>query len=119
MTSKRLIVAGIAALLAGTAAGEGRQRSLPEWAPPVPIKTVEPKISPLLYAGGVAVFAVTVEPDGSVSDIRTVTAAPGITEPAAEAVRQWRFRPARSSGGAVRAATTVAVQVVLVRTGAP
>jgi TonB family protein len=84
---------------------------------PVPRTTVDAAISPMVYQGGTVVLRVRVNADGSVAAIDPVKPVPALTEPVVAAVRQWQFTPARRNGVVTAATTTVAVQIVLVRTG--
>ena len=54
-----------------------------------------------------------------VTDIAVLNTAPALTEPVVDAVRQWRFSPARLEGTPVAARMTVAVYVALQRNVAP
>ncbi len=83
---------------------------------PIPETTVDASIPPTVYQGGTVVARVMVRADGSVSGVVVIKPFPALTDPVVAAVRQWRFRPARRNGRAVDATTTVAVQVVIVRT---
>ena len=78
---------------------------------PIPISTVEPVISPLVYAGGMVATRVKVAADGSVMDVEVLTAFPALTDPVVNAVRQWRFTPATRDGKAVEGVAIVAVQI--------
>ena len=83
---------------------------------PIPETTVDASIPPTVYQGGTVVARVMVRADGSVSGVVVIKPFPALTDPVVAALRQWRFRPARRNGRAVDATTTVAVQVVIVRT---
>jgi TonB family protein len=82
---------------------------------PVPISTVEPVVSPLVYSGGFVVTRVRVAPDGSVAQVEVLSPFPALTEPVEAAVRQWRFTPATRDGRAVEGCVVVAVQISLNR----
>ena len=86
---------------------------------PQPASTVDPLIAPTVYQGGTVVLRVGVTESGAVDGISVITSAPALTEPVVEAVRQWRFSPARLDGRPVAARTTVAVFVALQRNVAP
>ena len=60
---------------------------------------------------------VTVGPTGAVEEVRAIMGLPlGLTEAAAEAVRQWSYEPVRADGAP---ATVVYVQVVDFRVREP
>ena len=51
---------------------------------------------------GTVILQVIIQPDGTVSDIKTLRAqSMGLTEAAIAAVRQWRYQPAKLDGAAV------------------
>lgn len=82
---------------------------------PVPIRTVEPVISPLVYSGGTVVAQVFVDATGRVSDVRVLTRVPALVDPVVSALKQWTFRPAVIDGRPAASCTTVAVHISLVR----
>ena len=82
---------------------------------PVPVSTVEPVVSALIYSGGTVTTRVRVAPDGSVTEVEVLTAFPALTEPVVAAVRQWRFTPATRDGKAVEGCAIVAVQIQMNR----
>jgi len=82
---------------------------------PVPIATVEPVLSPLIYSGGFVTARVRVSADGSVTHVEVLSPFPGLTEPVETAVRQWRFAPATRDGKPVEACAIVAVQISINR----
>jgi TonB family protein len=86
---------------------------------PQPLVTVDPLIAPTVYQGGTVVLRVSVADTGAVTDVAVINSAPALTESVIEAVRQWRFSPARLDGTPVAARITVAVYVALQRNVAP
>jgi TonB family protein len=59
---------------------------------------------------------VTIAPDGSVSSVEVVRGLPfGISEAAADAVRRWKYRPARGKDGPVVSRKTVRILFTLGR----
>lgn len=81
--------------------------------PPVRIETVEPDYPAAARragVGGMVVLAVEVGADGRVGDVEVIRGRPlGLTKAAIEAVRQWRFEPARRDGEPIVMTTTVTV----------
>jgi TonB family protein len=67
---------------------------------PSPMLTVMPDYPPLARDSGVVLVEVQVDAAGEVADLQVVRSAPPFDEPALEAARQWRFRPARIRGAA-------------------
>jgi TonB family protein len=86
---------------------------------PQPLVTVDPVIAPTVYQGGTVVLRVSVSDTGAVTDIAVLNTTPALTDPVVNAVRQWRFSPARLEGTPVAARTTVVVYVALQRNVAP
>ena len=82
---------------------------------PIPIHTVDPVVSPLVYAGGTVVMRVLVGSDGAVQTIEVITPVPALVEPAQMALRQWRFIPAMCANEPVDAWTNVTFHIVLIR----
>jgi TonB family protein len=69
----------------------------------IPSSTSEPPYPPQALAGGLVVLEATVDTSGKVAAARVISSAPPFDEPALEAARKWRFKPARING---RATTT-------------
>jgi protein TonB len=85
----------------------------------MPLTTVDPLISPMVYEGGTVVLRVKVARSGRVDDIEVTSGFPALTRPVVEAVRRWTFTPAKLRGRPVEATTTIVVHVALQRTVAP
>ena len=64
---------------------------------------------------GVVILACTIGPDGVVREVKAVRSEPmGLTEAAVDAVKQWRYEPARDSAGkAVTVVSTVTISFML------
>lgn len=90
-----------------------------EYQEPLPLRTVDPLVSPLVFQGGTVVLRVQVSASGQVSEIEVLSGFPALTQPVLEAVRQWRFTPAQLDRRPVAAATTVVVHVAIQRAVAP
>jgi len=65
-----------------------------------PTSTQEPQFPPKALFGGVVLIEVLVDATGRASDARVIGSAPPFDQPALEAARLWRFRPARIKGRA-------------------
>jgi TonB family protein len=64
--------------------------------------------------GGDVVLEIVVRRDGSVGDVKILKGlAGGLNDRAVQAVRQWRFSPARRQGAAVDVIVEVAVEFKL------
>lgn len=116
----RVIVLPLLLLLAVASAREagGGQRAADTvdcCAAPVPVTTVEPVVSPLVYRGGTVVVQVFVDRTGRVTNVRVVTPVPALVEPVVAALKQWRFQPALANGRPMDSCATIAVHVSLVR----
>ena len=74
--------------------------------PPVPVRTPPPSYPADLKRDGVSgmvVVNVIVEVDGSVADVEVRKSTnSAFDEPAVEAVKNWRFKPAQKDGNAIR-----------------
>jgi len=90
-----------------------------EYEEPLPLHTVDPLVSPLVFQGGTVVLRVLVSVSGQVSEIEVISGFPALTQPVIEAVRQWRFTPAKLDRRPIAARTTVVVHVALQRVVAP
>jgi TonB family protein len=107
----------VAGALAVFAAASPAQPNL--FQEPVPVTTVDPVVSPNVYQGGTVVVRVSVSETGGVNNVEVVTPAPALTDSVVQAVRQWRFAPARFNDRPIAARVTVAVHVALIRNIAP
>ncbi len=74
-----------------------------------PVSTTIPVFPPTAQASGVVLVEAKVDSLGTVADVIPIRSAPPFDEPATQAVRQWRFRPARFAG----APTSTYVYVIL------
>jgi TonB family protein len=71
------------------------------------VSPVYPEIAKRMKITGIVKVEATVEPDGKVSDVKTVSGNHALAPAAEDAVRKWRFAPAP-------AASTVNVDVSFV-----
>ncbi len=65
---------------------------------PLPVSTTIPPYPPRAFGSGVVLLEARVSAIGSVEDVGVIASAPPFDEPARDAVRQWRFRPAKVEG---------------------
>ena len=79
-----------------------------DFQPPQIISTVEPSYPPNVIAGGTVVLKVTVSSNGKIGDVNVLQEAKGFTQLAIEAVKKWRFEPAKLNGKPVAASIPVA-----------
>jgi protein TonB len=81
--------------------------------PPVPVETVSPPYPELArraHLEGVVVLEAIIGRDGFVRDVRVLRGVSPLLDPAAlEAVRKWRYQPARIEGRAVAVYLSVTV----------
>jgi len=81
--------------------------------PPVAIETASPPYSELArraHVEGIVVLEAIIGPDGAVRDVRVLRSASPLLDPGAlEAVRRWRYRPARVDGRPVAVFLNVVV----------
>ena len=84
--------------------------------PPKKIKDVKPTYPPGALAEralGTVVVDATIGTDGAVLDVVVVRSAPALDRSAIEAVRQWRFLPARFNGEPIAVVVTVVVNFAI------
>ena len=65
---------------------------------PFPIATIMPSLQPSVRNSGVVLIEARVDGNGTVVETTVKSSAPPFDEPALDAARQWKFRPARISG---------------------
>lgn len=98
-----LLVLGLFATLAVLA-----QNKPPEFQSVQVVSTVEPAYPVMAVFGGTVVFDVTIGPQGEIENIDVVHDAPGFSEPAMKAIKQWKFKPATLGGQPVTSVIPVA-----------
>ena len=93
------------AFLALAVAGRSEEFEKPD-TPPVPVRTPPPDYPDQLKRDGVSgmvVVNVVIEADGSVADVEVRKSTNSeFDAPAVEAVKNWRFKPAKKDGTAIR-----------------
>jgi periplasmic protein TonB len=84
--------------------------------PPVPVRTVPPEYPDALRReglSGIVVVKCAVDAQGNVSDAQVEKSSnAGFEKPAVEAVRKWKFKPAKKDGAAVGITVTIPVKFV-------
>lgn len=73
------------------------------------IEPVYPELAKRARVSGVVILQVTVDEEGSVSDIRVLKGHPLLDEEAIRAVRQWKYSPTLLNGEPVPVIATVTV----------
>jgi protein TonB len=71
-----------------------------------------PKIAKQTGAKGTVTLTATIGKDGSIKSVKIVSGHPMLTNAAAEAVKQWRYRPTLLNGQPVEAETQVLVNFI-------
>jgi TonB family protein len=61
------------------------------------VQPIYPELAKRMHVGGVVRISVTVAPDGSVTDAKTITGNKMLSGAAEEAVKKWRFVAAETS----------------------
>jgi protein TonB len=81
---------------------------------PVPVRTVAPIYPPELRAQGVSGLVLVkcaIDPQGNVTDaIVAKSSNPGFEPRAVEAIRKWKFKPARQDGNAIAVEVTIPIK---------
>lgn len=73
------------------------------------VAPVYPAVAKRLGISGLVVMDVTIAPDGSISAVRVTNGAMQLRSAAADAVRQWRYKPATLNGKPVESSAQVQV----------
>ncbi len=66
-----------------------------------------PDIARRAHIGGIVVLNAVIRPDGNVGTVQVVSGNPLLARAAVEAVRQWRYEPARLDGTAVQTEASI------------
>jgi protein TonB len=90
-----------------------RPWDLDEGFPALPQDIIDPGYPPTSLATGAAILEVRVNASGAVTGIRPVGGITPLTDQAQEAVKNWRFSPAKISGKAAPSTVFVVVSFVL------
>jgi protein TonB len=83
------------------------QEASPRFESPQVVSTVEPAYPVNSVAGGTVVLKVTISSSGEITDVRVLQEAKGFTHLAIEAVRKWKFQPAKLDGRPITASIPV------------
>jgi protein TonB len=82
--------------------------------PPVPVRTVAPKFPDemkRLGTSGLVTVSCMIDEKGNVSDPKIVKASnDAFSEPAMEALKKWKFKPAKKDGEAIAIRVNIPVQ---------
>jgi protein TonB len=73
------------------------------------VTPVYPELARRARVSGIVVLEVTVDEEGTVTEVRVLRGHPLLDEAAAAAVRQWRYSPTLLSGEPVPVVATVTV----------
>jgi TonB family protein len=95
------------ALISAPLSVKGQKASV-DFKPPQVILTVKPSYLANTVAGGTVVLKVTGGTSGEIESVRVMQEARGFTQQAIEAVRKWKFKPARLDGKPIMASMPVA-----------
>jgi TonB family protein len=77
--------------------------------PPLPLTITDPGYPQSSTAMGVVIIELTLDRNGTPSNIRTIQDVPSLTDVARNAIRSWRFMPAMESGQPVNDTLIVAI----------
>ena len=77
------------------------------------VRPVYPQLAKTARIQGIVWFRVRIGVTGRAEDIRLISGHPFLVQAAMEAVRQWRWSPARSDGYRISTTTTVDVNFTL------
>jgi periplasmic protein TonB len=84
------------------------QNKPPDFQPVQVVSAVEPAYPVMAIFGGTVVLDVTVGPQGEIENIDVARAAPGFSETAMAAIKQWKFKPATLNGQPITSVVPVA-----------
>lgn len=91
-------------------------RPAPEVVPPVVIEQVMPRYPEIAKAAGrtgTVILQAIIDTTGGIENVEVIRGDPLLDRAAVEAVRKWRFRPARLNGRPVKAYFTLTVNFTL------
>ena len=97
----------VCVVLLGTTLSAKGQEPVADFQPPQVISTVEPSYPANVVSGGTVVLKVTVGSGGKIQGVHVLRQASGFTQQALEAVKKWKFKPARLNGKPVTASIPV------------
>jgi len=104
-------------LLAAMAVGSPAVRADEAVEPPVPVRTVPPKYPDSMRhdgTSGVVTVSCTIDEKGNVQEPKVEKASNAIfAEPALEALRKWKFKPAKKAGTAVAIHVSFPIQFTI------
>lgn len=110
MKTKTLMIA-IAAGLVGSSLCQAEVRVTMTEALKAATSKVQPDYSPIarqMKVGGRVELEVSIDTDGSVSDVKVVSGNPLLTPNAVSAVKKWKFTPFETNGQPAKAIATIA-----------
>jgi TonB family C-terminal domain len=109
--AKRLLVAACAFFLAGSAALAADRE------PPVPVRTVAPDYPRDLReqkVSGVVMVKCTIDEQGNVAETEVAKSSnAGFDKFAVDALKKWKFKPARQDGAPVAMTVTIPIKFVV------
>ena len=108
----RLVLAGCAVALAPALSNAAGARENP-----VPVRTVAPEYPTAMRQGhvsGLVMVKCTIDDQGNVGDTTVVKSSnEAFDKPAVEALKRWKFKPARQDGNPVAATVTIPIKFVV------
>ncbi len=105
---KGLILLSVCALLVSPAAGLRGESKACRFESPAIVSTQEPVYPAMAIGPGTVIFAVTIGPSGEVKDVKTLQGAGGFVDAAKQALKGWKFKPARLDGAPTTAVIPIA-----------
>jgi periplasmic protein TonB len=81
------------------------------------LHVVQPQYPPGTAVTGAVVLHVIIDYDGTVTKAEVVSGDAALTQPAVDAVKQWRYRPTKVNGQGVQVDSTVTVVFALDKKG--
>lgn len=115
---KRIVLFATVGILLLSAVGAWAAAPSEQLPAPTIVTKVQPQYPPEAKAKGVSgpvVLRVSIDTQGSPQSLRVVSGDPLLAQAAADAVRQWRWKPVQIKGKAVPVETDVTVNFVLAK----
>jgi len=90
-------------------AAQAQKSGKPSFEPVHAVHVVDPVYPHLSVASGIVILKVAVSQSGEVDGIEVIHPIPSLTEQAEQAVKEWKFEPAKVSGEPVKSSIVVSI----------
>jgi len=94
--------------LLGVALAKTQEPAAPSFEPATVVESAEPVYPAMAMGPGTVVLAVSLDGEGEVQDVKVIKDSEAFRSSALEAIKKWKFKPARLDGKPVPAVVPVA-----------